>query len=121
MEDNTIDFNKIKRRMKREELKNNIKEKINNSVEWCKENMNVLVFFTPIIVVGISYVARVTHRNRVIRKEENLKQLYVYDKRKGHYCRLKRKLKGNEWVIIDKRHSMGESMSEILNDMKLLK
>lgn len=121
MEDNTVDFEEIKRRNKREKLKRDVKEKFDNAVWWCKENMNVLMFVTPLIVGATSFVARSVHRNRTIRKEESLKQLYVYDKRKGHYCRLKRKLKGKEWVIIDKRHSMGESMSEILDDMKLLK
>ena len=54
-------------------------------------------------------------------EEKRLKENYYYDRRKGHYVETRRKLTGTELRELDKRYSRGESYTDILYDMKLMK
>lgn len=69
----------------------------------------------------VTVVTRTAGRSINLHKEANLKKLYCYDTSLGHYWRLKRPLKNSDWVTIDKRCREGESLANILNDLKVLK
>lgn len=53
-------------------------------------------------------------------KEQDLKDLYVYSHRTGHYIKLRRKLKTSEGAEFDRRKRAGENEYDILADMKVL-
>ena len=54
-------------------------------------------------------------------KQEDLKDLYCYDRSLGHYWKLRRELTNDEWLEIDKRKKNGERLSDILDELKVLK
>ena len=56
-----------------------------------------------------------------LRKQEELKDLYCYDRSLGHYWRLRRELSNKEWLEIDQRKKNGERLSDILAEMKVSK
>ena len=56
-----------------------------------------------------------------LRKQEELKDLYCYDRSLGHYWRLRRELSNKEWLEIDQRKKNGERLSDILAEMTVLK
>ena len=59
-------------------------------------------------------------KHAALAKEQDLKDLYCYDRSLGHYWKLRRELTNDEWLEIDKRKKEGERLSDILDDMKVL-
>ena len=47
-------------------------------------------------------------KHAALTKEQNLKDLYCYDRSLGHYWKLRRELTNEEWLEIDKRKKNGE-------------
>lgn len=54
-------------------------------------------------------------------KEQQLKDMYIYDRSHGHYWELRRKLSTRELLEIDRRKDKGESLVDILESMRVLK
>lgn len=81
------------------------------------------VIGTLTAVAGVGAVADRLVGRRIraanVRHEEQLKRLYVYDRRNGHYVHLRRPLKASEQLSLDQRRRNGESVTEILNSMRL--
>lgn len=96
-------------------------QKFNNTIEWCKENKDVVMVAAPIIISGVAAVTKMAHKRNTLKKAEDLKQLYCYDRSLGHYWQLKRKLTNNEWIVIDRRKNNGERLADILESMRVLK
>ena len=95
------------------------------ALEWTKENKEIVI--GVLVPTGIAVVKTVTgivksvDRKMDLKKEQDLKDLYIYDRSLGYYHELNRKLKPSEALEIDKRRCDGESMAHILASMKLLK
>lgn len=107
--------------MKRFARKMRLKEKYDGVKDWCCENPQLVVTIAASAVglatTGIKAVSR--HHN--LRQQERIKEEYCYDPKLGHYWTLKRPLKNNEWLEIDRRRARGERMANILRSMKVLK
>lgn len=101
------------------------KHKARQAIEWMKENKEIttgILIPTGIVVIKtISGIAKSVDRKIDLKKEQDLKDLYIYDRSLGYYHELNRKLKPSEALEIDQRRSNGESMAQILASMKLLK
>jgi len=109
---------------KRESVKQTIKAKVKACQEFVCENAETIAALSPMIIYGgrsITGMLRNAHRSMNLRKEQDLKDLYCYDRSLGHYWALRRKLTNREWTEIDKRKRAGEKLGEILNQMKVLK
>lgn len=76
--------------------------------------------YGPIVVGGIAAGAKMLSKHAALAKEQDLKDLYCYDRSLGHYWKLRRELTNDEWLEIDKRKKEGERLSDILDDMKVL-
>ena len=111
----------FKREAKRRELKEKIHEKLQNGKEWVMRNKELVITFTPIIIAGVTTVVKVVGKQSNLRKQEELKDLYCYDRSLGHYWKLRRELSNKEWLEVDRRKKGGESLSDILESMKVLK
>ena len=119
MNDNiTIDLEK---EMKRRAFKEKISRKLQEGKDWLYRNKEYVISFTPVIIGGLTTVAKVVGKRANLRKEEDLKELYCYDRSLGHYWRLKRDLTNQEWLEIDLRKKNGERLSSILVDLNVLK
>ena len=121
---NIVDFNKqakkIKRKKKREERWNKI-------LNWCKNNPEYTALFLStasgivvFVVKGVVSITKQTIKTKNLKKEEDLKNLYCYDRSLGHYWSLKRELTNAEWLAIDERKKNGERLSDILKDLNVL-
>lgn len=101
------------------------KVKTHDALEWMNANREVVG--TVLVPAGIVAVKTVTglvksvDRKIDLKKEQDLKDLYIYDRSLGYYHELKHKLSSREALEIDRRRNNGESMAHILASMKLLK
>lgn len=114
-------FKKLRWEEKKRELKEKFNSKAQAAYEWFLENKDAIVFLTPMVVGGITTVAKVVGKRINLHKEQELQDLYCYDRSLGHYWRLKRELSNKEWLEIDKRKKNGERLADILADMRVLK
>ena len=90
-------------------------------MDWVINNKDILVVLVPVIVSGVTTVTKVVVKRVNLRKQENIKNLYCYDRSLGHYWKLRRELTNKEWVEIDKRKRNGERLADILDEFKVLK
>lgn len=102
-------------------LRNSINRKISDGYEWFVQNKDLVVSVTPFVIGATTTIYRIVGKRRNLRKEEELKDLYCYDRSLGHYWRLKRELTNKEWLEVDRRKRNGERLSDILAQMKVLK
>lgn len=106
---------------KAQDLKWKIKEKIKNGKDWIVDNKETIIVLAPIVIGIASPIIKSISKHVTLRKTKDLKELYCYDRSLGHYWRLKRELSNREWVTIDRRKKCGEHLSDILEDMRVLK
>lgn len=116
-----VSFKDFEDETKKREFKAKVSAKLQKGKDWIVKYKNEIVTITPIVVGGIATVAKVVNRRTNLRKQEQLHDLYCYDRSLGHYWRLKRELSNNEWLEIDRRKKNGERLSDVLSDMKVLK
>ena len=116
-----IDMREFERESKRRAFKQKINTKIQNGKEWVVRNKEAVIALTPVIIGGVTTVTKVVGKRINLRKQEDLKDLYCYDRSLGHYWRLRRELSNKEWLEIDQRKKNGERLSDILSEMKVLK
>ena len=116
-----VDMSEFKRESRKREIKEKINTKIQNGKEWFNRNKEAVITLTPIVIGGVTTIVKVVGKRSNLRKQEDLKDLYCYDRSLGHYWRLRRELSNKEWLEIDKRKKNGERLSDILAEMKVLK
>lgn len=116
-----VTMDEFKREAKKRELKEKVNEKFQNGKEWLSKNKEAVITLTPVVIGGVTTVCKVVGKHVNLRKEEQVKDLYCYDRSLGHYWKLRRELSNKEWLEIDQRKQNGERLSDILSDMKVLK
>ena len=119
--DNVFTIDDFRKEQKKREFKDKVLSKINRGREFIVRNKETIITLTPVIIGCITTVSKVVNKRINLRKEENLKDLYCYDRSLGHYWKLKRELTNDEWLEIDKRKKNGERLSDILDELKVLK
>ena len=112
------DFQKEARRRA---FKEKVSSKIQSAKDWVVRNKDTVITLTPVVVGGVTTVVKVVGKYVNQHKQEDLKDLYCYDRSLGHYWKLRRELTNDEWLEIDKRKKNGESLSDILDELKVLK
>lgn len=118
---NTVNLEDFRKEARKRELKNKVDSKIQKGREWFARNKEAVIAFIPVAIGGITTVVKVVGKRVNLHKQEELKDLYCYDRSLGHYWRLRRELTNKEWLEIDKRKKNGERLSDILSEMKVLK
>lgn len=104
-----------------ERFKWTVKMRFQEAMEWVKEHREFVMVLTPIAIKGVTTVVKVVGRRANLKKEEDVKNLYCYDRSLGHYWSLRRELSNKEWLEIDKRKRAGEKLADILTEMRVLK
>ena len=108
---------------KRREFKENVKRKFSNAVNFVSDHKEEIMILSPIIMAGIAGVTKVSKgmiRNHNLNKEQDLKELYCYDRSLGHYWKLRKPLSNNDWMTINDRKKNGETLADILSSMNVL-
>lgn len=114
----TIDFAKEERKRERKER---FRRKVNDAVNWANEHKELLILAVPVAVGAVKAGVKFTSKQITLHKEQDLKDLYCYDRSLGHYWKLRRELTNDEWLEIERRKQNGESLADILDDLKVLK
>lgn len=116
-----VEIKDFKRESKKREFKEKINMKIQNGKEWFIRHKETIIVLAPVVAGCGTTAFKVVGKQINLCKQENLKDLYCYDRSLGHYWRLRRELTNKEWLEIDQRKKDGERLSDILSEMKVLK
>ena len=106
---------------KKERFKCWVKNKTRKVKSFWTENKETIMTLAPVVIGGITVLARVITKQQKIHQEQVLKDRYVWDPKLGHYWLTNRKLSNAEWTEVERRKNAGESMGNILASMKVLK
>lgn len=107
-------------RQKVDDFRYEVSYKLQQCADYMRENKDVLMIVVPIAAGGVSTIVRTIVKHSHLRKEEMLKERYIYDRSLGAYWKLKRKLKKSEQLEIARRRETGRSLGNILNDLNLI-
>ena len=116
-----VNMKDIKREARKRAIKKRVTNSFRNGKDWVVRNKEAVITLAPIVIGGITTVAKVVGKRVNLHKQEDLKDLYCYDRSLGHYWKLRRELTNQEWLEIDKRKKNGERLSDILDELKVLK
>lgn len=116
-----LKFEDFQKEQKKRKFKEKVSSKIQNGKEWVINNKEIVMTALPVIVGGFTTVIKVVDKKHNLKKQEKLKDEYCYDRSLGHYWKLRRPLSNKEWLEIDKRKKNGERLSDILDELKVLK
>lgn len=115
---NIADFKKEAKRRKWMEW---FERKKNDAKDLIYRNKELIVLFGPAALGAVTAGVKAVSKHKSQKKEEQLKDLYCYDRSLGHYWKLRRELTNSEWIEIDKRKQKGERLADILSELKVLK
>ena len=100
------------------------KAKAHEVWDWActhREEATTIVTLGVMAIGAVGKECRRLDRKHDLKKEQELKDLYVYDRSLGIYHELRRKLRPSEVREIDARRQAGESMTSILSSMRVLR
>ena len=112
------DFTKARKKAQRKEW---VQNKLHNVGKWIDGNKELIILVGPTVISAATAGIKWAGKHVTLRKEQDLKDLYCYDRSLGHYWRLRRELSNAEWVEIDRRKNNGERLGDILAELKVLK
>lgn len=110
----------LERARKKAQFREWFQDKKDRAETWVYNHKYEIVTYGPFVVSGIAAGAKMLLKHTAQVKEQNLKDVYVYSHRTGHYIKLRRKLKTNEWAEFSRRKQLGEDEYMILNDLNAL-
>lgn len=111
----------ITKEIKRAERKARWKARIDKVKNFVDDNREVILVAVPAITGTVATGIKVLGRRHNLAMEERNKDRRIYDARLGHYWELRRKLSNREYTDIDRRMKNGERLSEILEELRVLK
>lgn len=111
----------ITKELKRQERRKKWEARKTRVLEWWDDNKGVVVVVVPIVGGVIAKLIAAISKHHGLVMEQRNKDLRLYDTSLGHYWELKRKLKNDDWVTINRRRNLGESLGDILDEMRVLK
>ena len=106
------------------EVKHDASWKLQRTSEWIRNNRDVIIAAIPIAAAAVSGTTKIVSKAIArgnLKREQQLRDRYIYDRSLGAYWELKRAPSQAEMLSISKRRKNGESFGEILSSMKLVK
>lgn len=116
----TVDIDSFKREAKIRELKEKIKTGYGKAKQVVVEHPAESFALATTVVGSVIGLARRADRKADLKKAENLKERYIYDRSIGGYWKTRRKLNTSDMLEIERQKKLGRSLGEILRDMRLL-
>ena len=86
---------------------------------WVNHKTEIIVL-APIVIPAISNVAIKAINGYNKRKEQERKDLTIWDPSAQHKWPLRRKLTTSEWLEVSERRAKNEKLGDILESMKVL-
>lgn len=112
---------KFKRKM--DSFGRRVKRGLKSGIDWVVENPEAATLIVTVggaAIGGGCKLAKTAIRSHNLKKEEYLKDCYIYDRSLGMYLHTKRPLNNKDYVTINERRDHGEKLSNILVDMNIL-
>lgn len=116
----TVDIDSFKREAKIRELKEKIKAGYGKAKQVVVEHPAESFALATTVVGSVIGLAKRADRKADLKKAENLKERYIYDRSIGGYWKTRRKLNTSDMLEIERQKKLGRSLGEILRDMRLL-
>lgn len=107
--------------LKKEERRRKIEETKKKVLDWWEDNKVYVAVALPVIGGVMTKTIKAVSQHHNLKMEARNKDLRLYDTSLGHYWELKRKLRNDDWVQINRRRNLGESLGDILDEMRVLK
>ena len=124
MEGKTITIDNRTFKEKFDDAVQNAKAKVKEGINWCVENKEFVLAAIPAAVVTVDKVTKTVNRiasNEATRAAERMKKLHYYDRKNDTYLNLKKPMTNAQKVEFDRRKAKGESATQILSSMGLLR
>lgn len=102
-------------------MKRKTEEKGQKLRGWFDRIKETILILAPASIGGVTTVVEVVTKRSNLRKEEGVKILYCYDRSLGRYWPLRRELSNAELLEINKRKKNGEQLTDILDELDVLK
>lgn len=107
-------------KFKLEAKKRQIKEHLDKAKDFVMEHPAESAAMGSALIGGVVSLAKRHDRKADIRKTQRLKDEYIYDRSLGTYWKTRRPRTAGENLEIQRRKKAGESLGDILADMRLL-
>lgn len=117
-DDKVIDLGK---EFKKEERRKKIEAIKQKAKDFWDTNKVYIAVAAPVVGKVALETVKLVKRHHAARIELRNKDLRLYDTSLGHYWELRRKLNNSDWVTINRRRNLGESLGDILEEMRVLK
>lgn len=121
MSKGTVIMKNFEKEQRRRERKAKLYNAAQKTGQIINQHKDVLAIGIPGGIAIGKGIARAISKRSSLKKEQNLKENYCYDRSLGHYWKLRRPLDNDEWLEIDRRKKNGERLSDILDELKVLK
>lgn len=105
---------------KKELNRRKMEERINKAKDFVKEHPTETLAAVTAVAGAVVGLVKRHDRKSDVRKMEQLRDLYIYDRSIGGYWKTRRRLTTNDMLEIERQKKMGRSLGEILRDMRLL-
>lgn len=112
-------MNKFEWEFKKRNFKQKVVNGFNDSVIFVENHKEAIAGAAAVIGVVTPIVKGIRKRNN-LKQEKELKDRYIYDRKVGHYIKIKRPLRNHEVIELERRKANGELLATILSDMRLL-
>lgn len=116
----TVDINDFKKEAKIRELKAKVKSGYDKAKQMVVDHPAESFALATTVVGSVIGLVKRADRKADLKKAENLKERYIYDRSIGGYWKTRRKLSTNDMLEIERQKKLGRSLGEILRDMRLL-
>ena len=111
----------IGKELKKQKRKQKWEARKKKALDWWEDNKMTILTVGPLAIGLATKGIQIVGKNINLRLEQRNKDLRLYDTSLGHYWELRRKLNNADWVQINRRRDRGESLGNILDEMKVLK
>jgi len=122
MDDNnkTVDINDFKREARIRKFKAKIEGTADKVKDLVAEHPAETLALVTTGLGSLIGLARRYDRKKDLREQQRLRDEYIYDRSLGSHWRTRRKMTNGEKLEVERRRRQGESLGEILRDMRLL-
>ena len=89
--------------------------------KFYKEHKEFVIAVAPVVIGGAVKIGQYALKQKNVRKQQKLKDCYIYDRSEGHYWELKRPLRRDEWVYVSRERNNGRCYADILLELGILR
>lgn len=116
----TVDINDFKKELKIRELKAKVKAGYGKAKQMVVDHPAESFALATTVVGSVIGLVKRADRKADLKKAEQLKERYIYDRSIGGYWKTRRKLSTSDMLEIERQKKLGRGLGEILRDMRLL-